>query len=124
MYKHIILIIFSVLFLFGCSKSSENRSIQIEDYVLGSPYEIVLVDGSPPYRAESRFFVPIVPTVLVSEGTHILTVRLSNLYIIMHGETLPQDRSPVQLRINVSPNRTYRIVDLNGNPKLIKIGKR
>ena len=73
--KSKILVASFVLFMFlvGCATNS-NKTI-IRDYVAGGEYEIVKVDGNPAERKKHSAYVTHVPFVLVTEGTHNLTVR-------------------------------------------------
>ena len=100
-----------------CSVSSlwaeNDKSIIIEDYIVGAVYEVIEVDGAPPERAKHGMFVTVVPFVLVNEGSHRLTVIYNNI------KTGQKDEKPVGLTIDVHKGKRYRLVQEDGKPKLV-----
>lgn len=94
------------------------RHAVIEDYVVGSTYEIISVNGELPNRRKHGIFVTIVPLVLVSKGRHEVLVRERN---DRFGEDVNPKYKDYKLNINVEANKTYRIVENNGKPSLILV---
>lgn len=104
-------------FLFVCAltvcSNAAEESIVVKDYIVGSPYEIVSVDGKAPKRQEHGMFVTYVPFVLVSEGEHLITVKLNDLVNDLKSEKI------IELTVNAKKGKTYSIQDRNGKPILV-----
>jgi len=55
-------------------KDSTDDRVVVEDFVVGAPYEIVEVDGSPVERVKHGIIVTRVPYALIEPGKHTLTI--------------------------------------------------
>lgn len=106
---------FAFVFLgaIGCSSIADHGWIDysskavIEDYVVGSPYEILLVDGKPVERIQHATFVTRVPFVVVDGGEHILTMRKRN-----EPTFNPRNEyigEPFEIRVFLESGAEYRI---------------
>lgn len=88
----------------------------ISDYIVGSPYEIISVDGNPPERAEHGLIITVVPLVKVSAGKHKLTLQEKDMYS-------KNINAPIKdFIINVEARKRYRLDKVNGQP-VIEIEK-
>jgi hypothetical protein len=104
--------------LCGCSCSGINKGIVIEDYIVGSPYEIVAVDGKSPKRAKHGMVTTVVPLVLVSEGKHVLTLKRSSLKADdggIHKEAGP----PIDIDVHLFEGHRYRVIEKDGKPVMV-----
>jgi hypothetical protein len=82
----------------------------IGDYIVGSPYEVVSVDGKPPERAKHGIFITVVPLVKVTEGKHTLTLQVKDI-------DSKNINAPIEnVEINVKARKRYRLVTVNGLP--------
>jgi hypothetical protein len=82
----------------------------IGDYIVGSPYEVVSVDGKPPERAKHGIAVTVVPLVKVTEGKHTLTLQEKDI-------DSKNINDPIEnVEINVKARKRYRLVTVNGLP--------
>jgi hypothetical protein len=111
--RTIIITLTFTTFLAGCGGS--EKSIAIEDYIVGADYEIVKVDDQPAERAKSWLLVTVIPLALVSEGTHHLTVRHTRLIDFTRKKDTPED-----FTISVKKGKGYRIIRKNGKPFLVE----
>jgi len=94
------------------SWGGNEANIAIEDYIAGSVYEIIQVDGRAPERAKHGMFVTVVPIVLVSEGTHRLTVKYNNIKLDQKAEKTDD------IVVEVKKGNRYRLEQKDGKPLL------
>jgi hypothetical protein len=114
MNKLLFLTITIMFSLYGCSYKYTNKVVTISDYIVGSPYKIIAVDGKRPKRSEHGFIVTVAPLVLVNEGKHILTVRQTNMEV-----NRDEIGSAIDIEVELTVGNSYRIINSNGKPVLI-----
>ena len=93
-----------------------TNNVVIEDYIIGSKYELLLVDGEPVKRSRGYIYSKA-PYALVAPGKHVLTVKVCNFFD-------NKDYEPQQLQVNIESGSRYRIVDRDGKPVLLQRRKR
>jgi hypothetical protein len=100
--------------LFSVAKA-ETTLVPIEDEIVGAPYEVVEVDGKPPQRAQHGLFVTVVPLVLVSSGSHVLTITSKE------EQTTKPKIGKESLLVTVQAGKRYRLARNNGKPLIVEI---
>lgn len=101
-----VLFLLITLFLF-IDAGGFSSDITIRDYVVGSKYKIVKVNGLKPNRIKHGFVTSRVPLVYVDEGKHILLL-----------ESRDDNSLIFSLDIEIKAGVQYRIAEFNGKPKL------
>lgn len=104
-------------FVWGEDYNFYDGYATIEDFVVGSDYEIISVDGAPPERQEHGRFITVVPLVKVKEGIHVLTIRP---YEFEFGKTSSSSEI-LEMTVLLEKNGRYRLMKKNGIPTLIKL---
>lgn len=118
MEKHKLLILATTIVIAASLLPSCSRSrnlIIIEDFIVGTEYEILLVDGKEPNRIKHGVFVTYVPFVYVNAGEHALTLQLRDKSD-SHGIT----NDPIELKHDFKKGLRYRIVDSNSTPNIVE----
>tara|TARA_B100000745_G_scaffold36430_1_gene22661 strand:- start:961 stop:1308 length:348 start_codon:yes stop_codon:yes gene_type:complete len=110
--KRNIIIIFIAWLIVSCSNKPSTAIV--EDYILGWPYEIVYVDGEPPYRKEPGLIVMYVPVVLLKPGVHTFGVRLYNTNSDRESENV------VEIIHTVKAGEKYVIKEIGGMPTIVR----
>ena len=89
---------------------------RVEDFVVGSEYEIISVDGHPATRLAHGKMVTIAPVAVIPEGEHTMIARLSE-----YGLDKSNNNVPIRMNISVKKDGRYRLEEINGSPSLVDI---
>ena len=113
--KKISLILLSLILILSLTNCDKYQSkVIVADYVTGSKYEIIEVDGGAVERIQHGLVVTRVPFVILEQGEHSLTLRE------WHGNVESNQSQTTNIFVNVKKGLRYKLVEKDGKAILIE----
>ena len=101
-----------ILPLISCTKY--HSKAKVADYVTGSKYEIIEVDGGSVERIQHGLVVTRVPLVILDEGGHLLTLRE------WQGTIQSEESQTIDIYVSVKKGQRYKLIEKDGKVLLIE----